>query len=58
MTKKEIIKEISIQMYSDTCSECINHDKCHANGIIDYDAVEKCVEELENELRRDACHAL
>ena len=55
---KELTKEISFELYNDTCSDCTKHDKCHKNGTIDYDAVEKCVKELEAELRRENCHAL
>jgi len=50
-------KDIDFEMYNDTCSDCTKHDECHKNGEIDYDAVKKCVEELEAELRRLDCNA-
>lgn len=53
---KKLTKEISFEMYSDTCSDCTQHNMCHKNGI-DYDAVERCVKEIDAELRRLDGHA-
>jgi hypothetical protein len=46
------LSEESDLSYEDLCTDCEYHDKCHKTEI-NYDAIEKCNNELQEQLNKD-----
>ena len=51
----DTVEDVNFDIYTDLCTECEDHDKCHKNGI-DYAKVAKCLTEIEQELARIRYH--
>lgn len=36
--------------YEDLCVGCGHHDRCHTGGSIDYDKIDKCAQEINEQV--------